>query len=263
MRLFRRMSASGERETALSRLSRLQASYRSRVRAVWLAIGATAVMTVLLALWMIPWVPVGMARDDYSFEVWVALVLAMGSAVMALLAFLAREPASGEREAVDIWHRLMGGAIRLRGRHQFRNRLARECERARRDRRTSLSLILVSVGQEGDHPDPGSPDAIEHVVNALATTVRSSDVMGIVEAAEIGVLVIGAGARVREVICRRLERALTAALRGWTEAGLSSGTPRASLGASTFGADGVEPGHLLAAARASLAPVIPRRKKAA
>jgi hypothetical protein len=100
-------------ETAGARISKLQASYRSRGRAVWLGGSAAAVMAVALAIWMIPWVPVGMTQDDYSFAVWVGLVLAMGTAVMSLLAYFARGPATGEGETAEVWRGLMGGAAPL------------------------------------------------------------------------------------------------------------------------------------------------------
>jgi hypothetical protein len=94
-------------------------------------------------------------------------------------------------------------------------------------------------------------------------TVRSSDVIGIAGDNEIGILAIGADAKAREIISARLRRALAAALVEFGEDRVATNVPEALLGVSTLGPDGIEPGHLLAAARASFAPVVPRSRKAA
>lgn len=242
------------RETAGMRLSKVQATYRSKVRAGWLAAGAAAVMAVALALWVIPWVPIGMTQDDFSPAVRVALALATGSALMGFLAFLTREPASTEGDVAEVWRSLLGKGVRLRNRRQFGYRLARECVSAQRDRRLSLSLILMRVSPGDDDNDLGRRDALDHIVHALALTVRSSDVIGIAGIDEIGVLAISADAEVREVIRARFERALIAALVEWRGAKASRKAPMVSLGASTLGLED-DPDTLVAAARQALRPI--------
>lgn len=231
---------------------------------MWLAVGSTAVMTVVLAVWMIPWVPVGMTPEDYNPAVRVALALAIGSTVLSLLALFARQPIDGEGEIAQVWHSLLGSRTTLRNRTQFHKRLARECERAQRDQRRRLSLLLVRVQENGDRGTRGRADAFEHVAGSMVPVVRSSDIIGMAGDSELGVLAIGADAKAREIISLRFEPALASALRGWwVEAGVSGREALVSLGASTFGADGIEPGRLLAAARDSLTPVIPGSRRAA
>lgn len=211
-------------------------------------------MAVVFALWVIPWVPIGMTQDDFSPAVRVALVLSAGSALMGLLAFLTREPASTEGEVAEVWHGLLGKGVRLKTARQFKYKLARECESAQRDRRLSLSLILVRLSPGDDANGPGSRDALDQIVHALALTVRSSDVIGIIGDDEIGVLAIGVGTDAREMICARFERTLTAALVEWRGAKDSRKAPVVSLGASTLGSeDG--PDSLIAAARQALRPI--------
>ena len=256
MPTFPKVLSPGRRETTGARLSNIQAIYRSKGRAAWLAAGATAVMAVALALWVIPWVPIGMTQDDLSPKVSVALMLASGSALTGLLAFFTREPASTEGQVAEVWRGILGKGVRLRNQRQFRYALARACESAQRDGRLSLSLLLVRVspGQDDDGSGPVSRDALEHIVYALALTVRSSDVIGTAGDDEIGVLAIGVGAEARDMICARFERALTAALVEWRGAKVSRKAPVVSLGASTYGADD-DLDALVAAARQALRPI--------
>jgi GGDEF domain-containing protein len=250
-------------DTARARFVRAQTFYPGKNWVSLLAAGVAVVLTVVLAIWLTPWVPIGMREDDYSSSVRVALVLTLSSALMSLIAAFTRGDAGRETEPAELWHSLLGKRMRLRDRRQFHNRLARECARAHRDRRSSLSLILVRVSDSEDRDSPCGPDVLERVADALMATVRSSDVIGIAGDCEIGILAIGADANAREVIITRFRRTLMAALQRWREPEAPSRAPLLSLGASTLGYDSAEPGPLLAAARYSLAPVIARSRRAA
>ena len=242
-----------QRETGPARVVGVRAYRQSKALASLFTMGAAA-LAVVLAIWAMPWVPVGMTRDDYSAHLLVALALAMGSILMALIAAFTRGLASGHVQLAEIWHTLLGKRVRLRNRQQFCNRLARECHRAQRERRSSLSLILVRVS-EGEDRD--GEQALEHVAHALMAAMRSSDVVGMAGDNEIGILAIGADAKALEIISVRLKRALAAALVEFTEDRLATNVPEALLGASSWGPDGAEPDSLLTAARASFAPVVP------
>ena len=249
----------GRHGTGPARAAGVQASHQGRALASLFAAGAAA-LTVVLAIWAMPWVSVGMTRDDYSAHVVVALVLAMGITLMGLIAAFAYRLPGGQVELAEILHSLLGRRARLRNQQQFCNRLARECQRAQRERRSSFSLVLVRVSKDEDRE---GKQILEHVAHALMATVRSSDVIGIAGDNEIGILAIGADARVQEVIRARLKRALAAALVEFGEGGAATNVPDALLGVSTWGPDGAEPDHLLLAARTSFAPVVPRSRKAA
>ena len=251
------------REPARARFSRVQASHWGKALVGLLAMGAATVLTVALAIWVIPWVPIGMTQDDYSPAVLVAVVLAMISTLMSFIAALARGSASGSLELAELLQSLLGMHMRLRNRQQFHNRLARECRRAQRERRSWLSLILVQVPEGKDRDGSSSAHALEHVGHTLTATVRAGDIVRVAGDNEIGVLAIGADVKARDVISARLRRALAAVSGDSTKEGGSSATRQALLGASTFGPDGTEPEILLMAARSSFAPVVPRSKKAA
>ena len=125
----------GRHGTGPARAAGVQASHQGRALASLFAAGAAA-LTVLLAIWAMPWVPVGMTRDDYSAHVVVALVLAMGIALMGLIAAFAYRLPGGQVELAEILHSLLGRRARLRNLQQFCNRLARECQRAQRGGRS-------------------------------------------------------------------------------------------------------------------------------
>jgi GGDEF domain-containing protein len=244
-------SARAEGPEALqARFSTLLALQRGRMRAAWAAAGAAAALAVLFVLWIIPWPSFGMTADDYSPAVAVALLLALGIAVMTVVAALLRDLAVGGTDVADIFRMLLGRTMRLRNRHQFANRLARECARATRDRRLGLSLVLVHAGQ-GEGDAAGSPHTLDRVANALAATVRASDVVGIVGDTEIGVLAIGAGDDARELIRDRFERTLASAIPTSEGPEPSDCASSVWLGASTFGLED-DPDSLLAAARRDL-----------
>lgn len=251
-----------QRETAGSRLFKQQAYYRSKTRAVWLAAGAALVMTLILPFWITPSVPIGMTRDDYTFSVWVALVLAMGSTVMALLAFLAREPVAGEEGLSEAWHSLMGKPKIVRNRRQFHNRLLRECKLAQRDRRRALSLLLVRVHSKDDCSTEGGPDPLAHIADTLVATMRHSDVVGIAEDDQIGVLAIGADITGREVVRDRFEQTLATACARLAGIPVSDTSPLVSLGAATYDPD-ADPDSLIESARQALTPVSSHMTQAA
>jgi diguanylate cyclase (GGDEF)-like protein len=250
------------RVTALALLQDVFVSERSKAGAALLATGTTVVLTLVLAIWAMPWVPIGMTWDDYTPAVRVSAVLAVGSALTGVIGAYLRGVAGRKRGLVEIWQGLFGRRARLRNRQQFHNRLVRECRRARRDRRSFLSLILVRVEQDNQVNSPEAMSALERVAQVVVATVRSSDVTGIAGDSEIGILAIGADAAARGAIVGRLKRALAA--RSVELAGSNApGQGAVSLGAVTLDHADIEPDLLLADARASLSPVAASRRKAA
>lgn len=250
------------RESTGARLSRLQATYRSRFRAGLLAAAAAAVLAMLLALWMVPWVPIGMTLDDYEPAVWMGFVLATGCALMGLLAFFTREPASTESDISDLWRWLMGRGVRLRNRTQFTHALAREYRRAQRDRRSPLSLILIRVASSDGRGGPGSSDLIEHVAQTIAKHIRLADVLGLVGDEELGVLALGADAEAQQAVKARTERAVAAAMVEWNGAKTPGKASAVSIGASTLGPDD-DADSLIAAAQQALEPLATHAARAA
>jgi GGDEF domain-containing protein len=238
-------------------------SERVKAGAALLATGIAIVLTAVLAIWAMPWLPIGMSWDDYTSAVRVSVVLAIGGALMGLVGAYLGGVTGREGGLIETLQSILERRVRVRNRQQFRNRLVRECRRARRDRRCSLSLVLVRVLQNDDVDGPGATSVLEDVAQVVAATVRSSDVPGIAGDGEIGVIAIDANSAAREAIVARLRRALVSYS---AELAMSSGSGQkgaVSLSAITPEHAGLDPDLLLAEARASLLPVAAGRTKAA
>lgn len=243
-----------ERGTSGTRLSRVQMAYRSKTRTAWLAAGAATALIAVLALWIVPWVPIGMTQHDSNPAETVAFVLVAGSALIGLLASLTRELATTGKDVAEVWHGLLGGNKRLRNRAQFRYRLAKECMRARRDGRRWSSLFLIGATPTDAGNAPDGREALEYVAHTLAAGLRSKDVIGVVSETELGVLAIGANQSARQAIAARLSRTVADALLEWRETNVPSETLTFSLGAYTLDSSD-DADSSIAAARQTLRPV--------
>jgi len=238
-------------------------SERVKAGAALLATGIAIVLTAALAIWAMPWLPIGMTWDDYTPAVRVSALLAAGGTLAGLAGAYLGGVTGREGGLLETLQSILERRLRVRNRQQFRNRLARECRRARRDRRCSLSLVLVRVSQNDEGDGPSADSVLEDIAQVVAATVRSSDVPGIAGDGEVGVLAIGADCAAREAIVARLKRALASYS---AELAMSSGSGEkgvVSLGAVTPDHPGLDPDLLLAEARAVLSPVVAGRAKAA
>jgi hypothetical protein len=181
---------------------------RPKIRVGQVAAALAAALAIALALWVTPGVPIGLEPGDYTPAVRTAILLAAGSALMGFVAFFARDRAPGERDVVEFLQDLAGRRRPLRSRGQFAHRLSRECARARRDRRAALSLILKVAPEPARDGASGKDDeALDFLAEALANSIRTSDVVGFAGDREIGMLAVGTGARARESVTRLSLRA--------------------------------------------------------
>jgi len=235
-------------------------SARIKSGAALLATGIAIVLTLVLAVWAMPWLPIGMTWDDYTPAVRVSALLAAASALTGLVGAYLGGVTGREGGLVETLQNLLGNRARLRNRQQFRNRLERECARARRDRRSFLSLILVRV-QQGD--DPCDASVLEGVGQIVAATMRSSDVPGIAGDDEVGVIAIGADSAAREAIVGRLRRALASYSAELAMSSDSGQEGAVALSAITLDHASLDPDLLLAEARSSLSPIVAGSTRAA
>jgi hypothetical protein len=227
-----------------------------------LAPGTAVVLAIVLALWIVPWVPFGVTQEHLRLAETVAFVLVGGGALLGLLASITRDLAGVDKDVAEFWRGLLGGVERLRNGAQFRYRLGRECARCGRDRRTTSSLVLVRLTASGEGNVADGRDALEHLADALVAGLRSSDVVGLVSERELGVLAIGAKPSARRTMVARLRRTVAAAFLEWVETDSRSEAVSLSLGAYTLDpADDVD--SSVAAARQTLRPVVTQDARAA
>ena len=226
---------------------------RRRFVLLRLSFMAVAALSATSLVWAIPWVPVGMAVPDYNPATIVLVILIVASSSSIITFHAIWWPAFQQEPIQEFLRVLLGGRQLIRGRHQFRSRLAAECRRARQERRGRIfSLIVICI--QADQPgtvEPGRDHDEERHLPALLvrSVVRAADIVGDSWPDEVWMLSLGAGDDARQGMVQRLARALANTP---TSPGAFDG---ASIGSATFGLDGVDPDQLLAAARGRLLPL--------
>lgn len=237
-----------------SRMLDLRTKLRGRWRAGVISSAAALACATLLALWLTPWVPVGVHAEELSSSVWVAIVLAAGTALFGSLTVLSRNRLSGERDVVELLRAIIGLSQRRRivSPRQFQHALRKQCARMADDRRGALSLILVRIGLLG--PGGSLHEAVDHTAEALAPFVRLGDRVGHVSEDEVGIVAVGADADACARIVTRLDRALEGARDAWARRTPRSGMLTIEVGSTAFDEDD-NAESLLMAARAALRPI--------
>ncbi|MEX0785342.1 MAG: diguanylate cyclase [Dehalococcoidia bacterium] len=238
---------------------KMQTKLRGRWRAGLISSIATLTCATLLALWLTPAAPMGVESGELSYSVWVAIVLAAGTALFGSLTVLARNRLSGERDVVELLRAIIGLSQRRRiaTPSQFRHALEKQCWRMSEDRRAALSVIVVRVGLMG--PGGNLHDALDHAAEAVTPFVRLGDTVGQVNGDEVGIVAVGADATACRRIATRLERALDGAREAWGQRTPRAGMLTAEIGSTSFDL-GDDPGSLLDAARARLRPIKARTR---
>lgn len=247
-------------KTTGERYARAQETLRSRWRAGVLGASGTATCATLLAVWLTPWIPVGLGHGDLTYNVWVAIVLAAGTALFGSVTVLTRQRLSGEGDVVALLRNMIGldRHRRICTARQFRHALKKAWLRAAEDRRSGLSVILVRVGYEDATSNDIRP-ALDHAGEAVVPFVRLADSVGLVSTDEVGVVAVGADAVARRRITSRLERALGVACDAWEQQTARSGKLLVEVGGSSL-EDGDGPDALLDAARANLRQIQPQMR---
>lgn len=216
-------------------------------RKLWLLRGSVflvAALGVFGAVWLSPWLAVGMTWSDFNARTTVGLLLVGGFSGAAIAVILVWAPLLTEEPKSELLRVLLGEGLWVRGRGRFLNRLSHQCQRCQRDRGMTFSLAIIEIADMRR----GAPASEAVIATALATvreTIRAKDVVGDSEAAELWVLLIDAHSEGRAKTSARI----TEGLRERLVASLGDDAPRLTVGGSTFGADGRDPDALFRAAR--------------
>jgi len=206
---------------------------------------AAVVLLLSIALtiaWIVPWIPFGMRQEDYDARTaaGIALVALLGLGVTAFAVrwtpMLQQEPLSEFIKA------LMGQSMLVRGRARFLRRLETQCERARNERGSGFSLLVLDLpGVDRERPEDEA--RFSGWLASFQGVVRADDVVGDSGSGEIWLLLQASGP----------EGCLGVADRIRTNApGATTGTrqlPDFGIGYSTFGLDGRDPETLFRVAR--------------
>ena len=211
-----------------------------RSRFLWMRLSFVGVVALhlLVLAWVLPGVPIGMARVEQATAVGLLL---FGVAYLSSLGFLVFWGPWFRHEPLSEFLRVLFGAHQLiRGRQQFLARLGAECQRARQDRRYVFSLVLIKDGAK--HDNGALPSPAQAAALLVRGAVRADDIVADPSSDEVWVLISRADLQARARIVTRLAGALR-------ELVAPSSSEPYRIGASTYGADGDTPESLLATAR--------------
>lgn len=205
------------------------------------SVAAALTLTAVAAVWIAPWIPIGMRAGDFSIATMVTLVLLVALNVVTGAILLHWAPLFTEEPKSELVRAILGEPLSVRGKGRFVNRLRFQCEEGLRGRNTLFSLAVIQL----PHVERGTPQG-EGVANAflrqVRQVIRNADVLGDSEAQEIWVLLAGAGSDGSQHACARIAAALASELPH--PAGRA---PR--IGWSSFEIDGRDPETLFRIAR--------------
>lgn len=218
------------------------------------AFAGIALLALVLALWLFPWIPFGMTTENYGGGVAGALILSFATFITSLLFVIVWGPAFRNESVPEFLRVLFGAQQLIRGRSQFYSRIAIECARARKDRRKMFALMVVQLPANGSGSQERWDEDRQIATMLARSIIRSQDVVGDSWPHEVWLLAVGAGPEACSSIIQRLGEAFQRSAEPF--ASLS----KSRMGMALFGVDGEEPEDLFAAAYQRLEPLNAGRK---
>jgi len=246
----------------LKRGRRAHRRYFLWMRLSRLALGAFIFVSVIILLWLIPWLPTGLDTSDYTPRVAFTIYLLAGAALIGLIALSLQELARRDRQVLTAWASVYDEATGLHTRSYFYDRLGLECERAQHMPEPFSVIVLRfhTLGSSSKSKPPLSNDALKKTAELINSVTHSSDVVGLLSGSELAVLTVRVDRERRHSLQERLYRTVSAALPD-----LVGEASRIDVrcGGATYGIDAAQPGGLIQAARTSAALSVRQHVKAA
>lgn len=237
------------------RRQRAKAAFQSYYR--WqrlrrLALAAFLTMAVLCIAWLTPWLPSGLDASDYTPELAFTVNLLGGVAFTAVLALAFQELARRQRETLVVWAAVYEETTGLRNRTYLYDRLALECERARRSGGVfSVFVLRVRIASASASAATLSSRALEEMGELIDRLTHATDIVALLSGSELAVLGQQVDAERRGPLLERLEGTVRLALPRYLGKAASIDVRG---GAATYGVDGQDAGALVQAARSSAIP---------
>lgn len=221
--------------------ARVYRAYHRWLRLKRFALVAFLSMAAAFLFWAIPWLPSGLDTSDYTPELAFTTYLLGGIAITAVAAMGCQELARRNREGILAWGSVYDEATGLHNRDYLYDRIALECERAKRNEGV-FSIVVFRV--QADDPSPG----LMTVAELIEGVTHRFDVIALLSDSELAVLSIGVGEEHRRRFVDRIVGTVTTKL---SDASARPGAVDLRAGAATYGADGDDTDTLVQAARAA------------
>lgn len=251
--------------TRSSRPKGVYSTYHRWVRVSRLAIGAFVFMSVIALLWLVPWIPFGLDPGDQAPELGFTAYLLISVCVLGIISLLVQERTRKNRESLLVWSTVYDEKTGLHNRTYLFDRLALECERARRSGDV-FSIIVLQIrggdkrakGDRNSGPLPGS--ALRKIAEVIDGMTHPTDMVSLLSSNELAVLAARVDRETRHNLQERLSEAVAKKI---PELVSTTTLIDVKAGAATYGNDGTEPSTLVQAARTSANLGVRSRPKAA
>lgn len=237
-------------------------AYYHWVRLRRVAFACFLALAIALLLWLVPWLPSGLDTSDYTPQVEFTVYLLGGVTIFAVLALVFQELAHRQREALTLWASVYDEATGLHNRTYLHDRLAVECDRAKRTGKTfSLIAFQLRIGNTGSAARPAlSNDTLRRLAEVINSLSRPSDFVALLTGSELAVFAADIDRDERHVAQERLRGGILAelprVLGGDTSVDVKGG-------AATYGVDGTDAATLVQGARTSAMLSVHKRSHAA
>jgi diguanylate cyclase (GGDEF)-like protein len=160
------------------------------------------------------------------------------------------------------WAAVYDEATGLHNRTYLYDRLALECDRARRNS-TSFSLIVLQV-RNASRAERAAPtlshQTLQRVAELINGITHPTDLVAMLSSSELAVLTIGVDRETRRILQERLRLAVANEVARLADDETAS---EVKSGAATYGADGIEASVIVQSARNAAVLGTPQRGQAA
>jgi diguanylate cyclase (GGDEF)-like protein len=240
-------------------------NYHRWLRASRLAVGSFIFMAAIALLWLIPWMPAGLDTGAYTPQIGFTVYLLASVALLGLVALAVQERTRRNRESLIVWSTVYDEVTGLHNRTYFYDRLALECERARRSGEVfSVIILQIRAGNARSKTEkktaPLTNAAQRKIAEVIDAQTHPADMVSLLSSSELAVLAYRVDRDTRYPLQQRLGSAVSQKM---PELLSSPMMVDVKTGAATYGVDGTEPSNLVQAARTSAALGMRTRLKAA
>jgi GGDEF domain-containing protein len=210
----------------------------------WRRLMITAFFTFFVAImfWVIPWLPLGLSRDDYNNRVTFLMILMLMASLTAFGAVYLRDMSRRVEQTLLTWSTVNDGLSDLRRREYFFDRIVLECSQSAASGEP-FAVIALRLSM----PSKSDTEKITRAIHALEPAVREYDCLSSLGPHEIGVLAHGVDQEAVQSLTERLSEMIRTGFPADDTRDLGI-----QAGCAIYGRDADEAGALVGIARSRL-----------